>query len=86
LDGNCQYIPEIPLRALTATQHLSCFLRICFQHISSNVHGLKPYVDGKVAAAMMSLNSAHELSNFEGTLNIIWDGGKKAVGEYYIDK
>ncbi|KIJ53896.1 hypothetical protein M422DRAFT_242163 [Sphaerobolus stellatus SS14] len=79
LDGSCLYDPKLPLCKLTPPQHLSCFLRICFQHISAKVHGLSSHVQPNVVAAMMSLASAHELEDFDGTLAIIRRGGKKAA-------
>ncbi|KIJ37987.1 hypothetical protein M422DRAFT_259373 [Sphaerobolus stellatus SS14] len=48
-------------------------------HISSKVHGLSSHLKPNVLAAMMSLASAHELEDFEGTLAVIRRGGKKAA-------
>ncbi|KAF8578522.1 hypothetical protein K439DRAFT_1621247 [Ramaria rubella] len=67
------------LRTLTPYEHLARMYRYCFAHFVRNVLGLKGHVSLEVRSAMMSIASAEPWPNFEASLQVIRQGGKKAA-------
>ncbi|KIJ26158.1 hypothetical protein M422DRAFT_272789 [Sphaerobolus stellatus SS14] len=78
MPGYCSIDWTKPLHELTPYEHLKHCFRVCFQHYSTRVRGVQMHVSSSVSQAMMSLYSADPLPNFDGTLAIIRQGGKKA--------
>ncbi|KIJ32919.1 hypothetical protein M422DRAFT_265259 [Sphaerobolus stellatus SS14] len=78
MPGYCSIDWTKPLHELTPYEHLKRCFRVCFQHYLTRVRGVQTHVSSSVSQAMMSLYSADPLSNFDGTLAIIRQGGKKA--------
>jgi len=56
------------------------FYRYCFTHYTHNIAKLRKLVSPEVYQAMFSIASTEPLPDFDGTLEIIRKGGKKAVG------
>lgn len=79
-DEMCRYDPNARLNVLDANEHLRRFLRLCFTHHTRKIHDLRPYISRDVEQAMRSLASTTPLSDYDGVLAIIRDGGKKAKG------
>ncbi|KAF8582118.1 hypothetical protein K439DRAFT_1511983 [Ramaria rubella] len=79
MSGYCAIEWTKALHVLTPYEHLARMYRYCFAHFVRNVLALKGVVTFEVQAAMMSLSSAEPLPNFEGTLQLIRQGGKKAA-------
>ncbi|KAF8576068.1 hypothetical protein K439DRAFT_1541551, partial [Ramaria rubella] len=67
------------LHTLTPYEHLARMYRYCFAHFVRNVNRLKGHISLGVWSAMMSIASAEPLPNFEATLELIRQGGKKAA-------
>ena len=84
MHGYCAIEHTKALHELEPYEHLAQIYRLCFQHHASKVHGLQAHVEAHVRAAMMSLSSADPLPNYNGTLEIIWNGSKKASGMSYL--
>ena len=82
--GYCAIEWNKALHALTEYEHLARFYRYCFAHFTRNVTALRNHVSSEVRQAMMSLASAEPLPDFEGTLQLIRTGGKKAAGKRSI--
>ncbi|KIJ51998.1 hypothetical protein M422DRAFT_243573 [Sphaerobolus stellatus SS14] len=78
MPGYCSIDWTKPLHELTPYEHLKRCFRVCFQHYSTRVRGVQTHVSSSVSQAMMSIYSADPLPNFNGTLTIIRQGGKKA--------
>ena len=80
--GYCAVEQHRSLQSLTPYEHLARFYRYCFAHFVHNVTALRGQVSSKVRQAMISLASSEPLPDFEGTLETIRNGGKKAAGMY----
>ncbi|KIJ23167.1 hypothetical protein M422DRAFT_276315 [Sphaerobolus stellatus SS14] len=78
--GYCSVDWTIALHELKPYDHTKRCLRICFQHYSTRVRGLKPHVLTAVYGAMMALYSADPIPNYDATISLIQHGGKKALG------
>ncbi|KAF8574781.1 hypothetical protein K439DRAFT_1624082 [Ramaria rubella] len=77
--GYCVIERSKALHALTPYEHLARFYRYCFIHFVRNVLALKGQVSLEVCTAMLSIAAAEVLPDFEGTLQQIHQGGKKAI-------
>ncbi|KIJ41602.1 hypothetical protein M422DRAFT_255217 [Sphaerobolus stellatus SS14] len=80
----CRIEPSRRLSTLTPYEHLARFYRYCFAHFTRNVTNIQNYITSEVLHAMMSLASAEPLIDLDNTLNIIRNGGPKAVGKFFI--
>src|SRR5215469_974757 len=69
------------LHALTPYEHLERFYRYCVTHFMRNITKMRSQITPKVREAMISLASSEPLPDFEGTLDVIRGGGKKAAGK-----
>lgn len=76
----CPIEPHRLLSSLTPYEHLERFYMLCRTHHTHNVTKLRHQVSAEVRKAMLSIASAEPLPDFEGTLRLIRNGGKKAVG------
>ncbi|KAF8589726.1 hypothetical protein K439DRAFT_1331859, partial [Ramaria rubella] len=79
MTGYCTIEWMRALHTLTPYKHLACMYHYCFTHFVRNVNGLKGHVSLEVQSVMMSIASAEPLPNFEATLELIRQGGKKAA-------
>jgi len=84
MNGYCSVDHTKALHELKPYEHLAHIYCLCFQHHTSNVHGLRAHVETHVQAAMMSLSSADPLPDYQGTLEIIRNGGKNAFGTCFF--
>jgi len=76
-----------PLHKFTEYEHLASVFKLCFEHYSAKIYKLRGHVPPHVTAAMMSLASVEELSDYKGTLKLIRSGGKKSyrcVTDFFI--
>jgi len=76
----CVYEPERRICDLNPYDHLRRFFRICVAHYKRNVLALRTHVPQDVFTAMLSLATSEHHPNLEATLNIIRNGGPKALG------
>ncbi|KAF8587967.1 hypothetical protein K439DRAFT_1652094 [Ramaria rubella] len=79
MSGYCAIERSKSLHTLMPYEHLARMYRYCFAHFVRNVLGLTGHVALEVRSAMMSIASAEPLPNFEATLQVIRQGGKKAA-------
>ncbi|KAF8526669.1 hypothetical protein BU17DRAFT_40561 [Hysterangium stoloniferum] len=73
-----QHISGYSLHTLMAYEHLAWCYHYCFAHFTRHVSHMCGVVEGKARAAIMSIASAEPLPDFQGTLQVIRNGGKKA--------
>jgi len=82
--GSCAYHPGNPacdLQQMTAYDHLAHLYIQCTNHFERAITKLGHDVTLAVRDAMRSLASAYPLTGFEGTKELMRDGGKKAAGK-----
>ncbi|KAF8516406.1 hypothetical protein BU17DRAFT_67419 [Hysterangium stoloniferum] len=79
MTGYCAIEHTKALHTLSPYDHLARLYRLCFTHFTRKIGNLKGHVTLPIRAAMMSLYSAEPLPDFEGTLQLIRSGGKKAA-------
>ncbi|KAF8525595.1 hypothetical protein BU17DRAFT_41669, partial [Hysterangium stoloniferum] len=79
MTGYCAIEHTKALHTLSPYEHLARLYRLCFTHFTRKIGNLKGHVTLPIRAAMMSLYSAEPLPDFEGTLQLIRSGGKKAA-------
>ncbi|KAF8508096.1 hypothetical protein BU17DRAFT_100034 [Hysterangium stoloniferum] len=79
MTGYCAIEHTKALHTLSPYEHLAHLYRLCFTHFTCKIGNLKGHITLPIRAAMMSLYSAEPLPDFEGTLQLIRSGGKKAA-------
>ncbi|KAF8523178.1 hypothetical protein BU17DRAFT_64069 [Hysterangium stoloniferum] len=79
MTGYCAIEHTKALHTLSPYEHLACLYHLCFTHFTCKIGNLKGHVTLPIHAVMMSLYSAEPLPDFEGTLQLIRSGGKKAA-------
>ena len=81
--GYCAIDHHRALHSLTPYNHLARIYWYCMVHFIRNITALCHHVSLMVRKAMISLASVEPLPDFEGTLNVIRAGGKKASGKLH---
>jgi len=82
MEGYSPYNIKKPLYMFTEYDHLSCTFKLCFEHYTARIQKLHSHISPQVRNVMMSLASAEEIPDYNGTLTIICGGGKKAIGKF----
>ncbi|KIJ25141.1 hypothetical protein M422DRAFT_273917 [Sphaerobolus stellatus SS14] len=82
LPGSCTYHPDSKdccLQTMPAYAHLAHFYIQCTNHFEQKIIKLGNQISDTCRKAMVSLASSHPLPDFEGTLELIRQSGKKAT-------
>ncbi|EIW73871.1 hypothetical protein CONPUDRAFT_147995 [Coniophora puteana RWD-64-598 SS2] len=74
----CSSEPHRRLCDLGPYDHLRRFYRPCVVHYKRNILAIRSHITSEVQADMFSLSSCEPHPDFEGTLKLIANGGKKA--------
>lgn len=80
--GYCAIETHKALHSLTPYEHLARIYRYCFAHFVRHIREMRKEVSKEVRQAMLRLASSDPLPDFDGTLNFIRKGGKKAASEF----
>ena len=76
----CTGIPDKTWEQLSEWQHIRHIYRYCEVHFKRNILKLRGKISWEVERAMLSLCSAHPLSDYNATIDTIRSGGSHAVG------